>query len=130
MPGTLPGTMGAGSIHHVAWRTPDDDEQALWREKLLRTDTGVTPVRDRVYFHSIYFREPGGVLFEIATDAPGFTIDEPAQHLGSHLQLPPWLEPLRIQLEHVLPALHLPTAQVGSAKPDKPGTRGTGHDYG
>jgi glyoxalase family protein len=69
----------------------------------------VTPILDREYFHSIYFREPGGVLFEIATDPPGFTVDEPAEHLGSHLKLPPWLEPARAEIEQVLPLLHLPS---------------------
>ena len=74
----------------------------------------VTPVRDRMYFRSIYFREPGGVLFEIATDSPGFAIDEPVDHLGSHLRLPPWLEPMRPQIVQALPRLDLPAAREGA----------------
>jgi glyoxalase family protein len=75
----------------------------------------VTPVLDRQYFHSIYFHEPGGVLFEIATDPPGFTIDEPADALGTRLKLPPWLEPRRAQLERLLPPLRLPGVAQGRA---------------
>jgi hypothetical protein len=97
-----------GSVHHVAWRTPGDEQQLAWREKLIRLGLEVTPVRDRQYFHSIYFNEPGGVLFEIATDPPGFAIDEPSEQLGTHLKLPPWLETTRPMLEKVLPPLHLP----------------------
>lgn len=111
VPATGRGALGAGIIHHAAWRTPDDNEQATWRTQLLRSGAAVTPVRNRVYFRSIYFHEPGGVLFEIATDSPGFMVDEPAQHLGSHLQLPPWLEPLRSQLELVLPSVRLPSGE-------------------
>jgi glyoxalase family protein len=68
----------------------------------------VTPVQDRQYFHSIYFREPGGVLFEIATDPPGFSVDEPVEQLGTHLKLPPWLEPHRSEIENVLLPIHVP----------------------
>jgi glyoxalase family protein len=75
----------------------------------------VTPVIDRKYFHSIYFREPGGVLFEIATDPPGFAVDEPVETLGSHLVLPAWLEPDRADLQEVLPKLRLPQAKAVSA---------------
>jgi len=95
----------AGSVHHIAWRVPNEDEQNGWREAISRAGLYVTPVRDRKYFHSIYFREPGGILFEIATDGPGFAIDEPEADLGSHLQLPPWLEPERSKLERSLPQL-------------------------
>ncbi len=102
------GQIAAGTVHHVAWRTPDDKQQLAWRERLGRYGMDVTPVRDRQYFHSIYFREPGGVLFEIATDPPGFTLDEPPDRLGTGLKLPPWLEPRRDQLERVLPPLRLP----------------------
>src|SRR5947199_399052 len=84
-----------GGIHHVAWRAATDAQQLSWREALSLQGVDVTPILDRQYFHSIYFREPGGVLFEIATDPPGFTIDEPVEHLGSQLKLPPWLEPAR-----------------------------------
>jgi len=103
-----PGQIAAGTVHHVAWRVPDDEQQAAWRQWLLGLKIDVTPVRDRQYFRSIYFREPGGVLFEIATDPPGFGIDESADALGSGLRLPPWLEPRRGQLERSLPPLHLP----------------------
>jgi glyoxalase family protein len=102
------GQHAAGTVHHVAWRTPDDAQQAAWRERLASAGREVTPVRDRNYFRSIYFREPGGVLFEIATDPPGFTADEPAESLGGRLMLPPWLEPNRGLLERVLPPLRLP----------------------
>jgi glyoxalase family protein len=81
-----------------------------WREDLLRSNTRVTPVQDRQYFRSIYFREPGGVLFEIATDPSGFTVDEAAENLGAHLMLPPWLEPRREAIEADLPELRLPTS--------------------
>ncbi|MBX5496260.1 MAG: VOC family protein, partial [Bryobacteraceae bacterium] len=93
----------------VAWRTPTDEQQVLWRSALQSYN--VTPVIDRKYFHSIYFREPGGVLFEIATDPPGFAVDEPAEALGSRLQLPPWLEPRRAELEARLPKVRLPAAK-------------------
>jgi glyoxalase family protein len=102
------GGLGAGVVHHVAFRTPDDAQQRAWRTEITRLGYNVTPVMDRCYFHSIYFREPGGVLFEIATDPPGFTLDEPADQLGTKLRLPPWLEPQRAVLEAVLPPLRLP----------------------
>ena len=113
VPDGQPGRMGSGTVHHVAWRTPDDAGQTAWREHLATAGLNVTPVRDRVYFHSIYFREPGGVLFEIATDAPGFTVDETPEKLGSHLRLPPWLERLRPHIAQTLPRLDLPTARLG-----------------
>jgi glyoxalase family protein len=100
--------MGRGSVHHVAFRARDDDEQQSWRETIARAGLAVTTVQDRCYFRSIYFREPGGVLFEIATDIPGFGIDESADELGRALQLPPWLEPRRAELEARLPVLRLP----------------------
>jgi glyoxalase family protein len=102
------GRMGAGIVHHVAWRTPNDEEQLAWREEIARLVPNVTPVIDRQYFHSIYFREPGGALFEIATDPPGFTVDEPLERLGQRLKLPPWLEPQRAAIEQILPELRLP----------------------
>ncbi len=111
MPGMLQGRVAVGTIHHVAWRTPTDRAQLDWREDLLRSNTRVTPVQDRQYFRSIYFREPGGVLFEIATDPPGFTVDEAAENLGARLMLPPWLEPRREAIEADLPALRLPTSR-------------------
>jgi glyoxalase family protein len=108
LPGARRGEVSVGTVHHVAYRTPDDEHQRRWREELVKSRLNVTPVIDRKYFHSIYFREPGGVLFEIATDPPGFTIDEPIETLGSTLTLPPWLEPLRNQLESELPTVNLP----------------------
>ena len=108
LPDAARGTVAAGCVHHVAWRTPIDEQQLAWREKLIGLGLEVTPVRDRQYFHSIYFNEPGGVLFEIATDPPGFAIDEPPEELGTHLKLPPWLESTRPMLEKILPPLHLP----------------------
>lgn len=103
------GVVSVGSVHHVAWRTPGDEQQKAWREQLIEAGMNVTPVIDRKYFHSIYYREPGGVLFEIATDPPGFTVDEPAQELGQRLTLPSWLEPQRPEIEETLPPIHLPS---------------------
>ena len=105
---TLPhNRQSAGSVHHIAWRVADDASQRHWRERLIGSGTHVTEILDRQYFRSIYFREPGGVLFEIATDAPGFAVDESVQELGLHLKLPPWLEPERPKLERILPPLEL-----------------------
>jgi glyoxalase family protein len=105
------GRMGAGIVHHVAWRTQNDESQLDWRQKLVDLGFNVTPVMDRQYFHSIYFREPGGVLFEIATDPPGFTLDETPENLGTALKLPPWLEPRRDKIENALPEIQLPTRE-------------------
>jgi glyoxalase family protein len=91
--------LGKGGVHHVAFRTPDEEEQRRWRERLREAGLGVTSQIDRYYFRSIYFREPGGVLFEIATDGPGFATDEDAAHLGERLSLPPFLEGQRRQIE-------------------------------
>ncbi len=104
--GFLPGREGAGSVHHIAFRAADDAVQAAMVER-LRTQHGqrVTEQRDRNYFRSVYFREPGGVLFEIATDVPGFAVDEPAETLGQALKLPPQYEAQRARIEAVLPAL-------------------------
>ena len=102
------GSVLAGTVHHIAWRTPDDAQQREWLGEITRLGYNVSPVMDRKYFHSIYFREPGGILFEIATDSPGFAVDEPPEQLGTSLVLPPWLEPRRAQLEAVLPPLRLP----------------------
>jgi glyoxalase family protein len=98
-----------GSVHHVAWRTANDDSQVAWREVLLRAGRNVTPVIDRWYFKSIYFREPGGVLFEIATDGPGFTVDESPEKLGTSLSLPPWFQVRRDRLDEILPSIVVPT---------------------
>lgn len=90
---------GAGSIHHIAFRVPMDEEQLEYQSALRAAGYGVTAVRDRSYFHSIYYREPGGVLFEIATEGPGFAIDEPVEALGESLKLPEWFEPTRSAIE-------------------------------
>lgn len=105
MPNQGRGSLGAGSIHHIAYRVPDDTAQRAWQERLVNTGLNVTNVRDRQYFHSIYFREPGGVLFELATDLPSFLIDESPESLGTSLKLPPWLEPQRADIEARLPAI-------------------------
>lgn len=97
-----------GMVHHIAFRVADEAEQNDWRERLIAAGVWVTRVIDRQYFHSIYFREPGGVLFEIATDGPGFLIDEPADALGETLRLPSWLEPLRESIERRLPLVDFP----------------------
>jgi glyoxalase family protein len=105
------GSIAVGSVHHVAWRTPSDEQQELWRQFLSERRRDVTPILDRRYFHSIYFHEPGGALFEIATDPPGFAVDEAVEHLGTRLKLPPWLEKNRALLEQALPALVVPSLQ-------------------
>jgi predicted esterase/catechol 2,3-dioxygenase-like lactoylglutathione lyase family enzyme len=106
--GFLRGVGGAGTVHHVAWRVPDDSGELALRAELIAAGYEATPVIDRQYFHSVYFHEPGGVLFELATDPPGFAIDEPVAHLGERLMLPPQFEPQRSQLEAILPPIHLP----------------------
>jgi glyoxalase family protein len=108
MPDARRGAGGAGTVHHIAWRTPDFDSQLEWRARLAAAGHNVTPVMDRNYFRSIYFREPGGVLFEIATDPPGFTIDEPLDRLGAELKLPPQYEPVRERIEQILPPIEVP----------------------
>ena len=107
--GEPPGHVSVGTVHHIAWRTPTDEQELSWRERLSEVGFEVTPVRDRQYFHSIYFVEPSGVLFEIATDPPGFATDETIDQLGSSLKLPPWLEPRRAELEAILPPIQRPT---------------------
>ncbi len=106
-PASVRGHISAGTVHHVAWRAADDADQVAWREAVAESGLHVTPVLDRQYFRSIYFREPGGVLFEIATDPPGFTRDEPVESLGSSLKLPPWLEPERKRIEQALPPIEV-----------------------
>jgi glyoxalase family protein len=103
------GRVAAGSVHHIAFRVKDQAEQLQWREHLVDLGYNVTPIIDRTYFHSIYFREPGGVLFEIATDPPGFTLDEKVEELGTHLCLPPWMESARSQIEQILPRIQVPS---------------------
>jgi glyoxalase family protein len=102
-----PARLGTGGVHHVAFRTPNDEEHRSWRQRIAGTGLGVTQVIDRYYFRSIYFREPGRVLFEIATDGPGFATDEDAAHLGERLALPPFLEPRRQEIEAGLRPLGL-----------------------
>ena len=102
------GLNGAGTIHHIAFRTPDDATHVAAHREVGQHGLGVSPVIDRAYFKSIYYREPGGVLFEIATDQPGFAIDEPVESLGSRLGLPPRLEPFRTEIEAALPKLDVP----------------------
>jgi glyoxalase family protein len=99
------GVNSAGTVHHIAFRCADDNEQLRWREQLVELGLHVTQVIDRFYFHSIYFREPGGILFEIATEGPGFTADEPVEHLGENLKLPPQYEEHRAEIERALPPI-------------------------
>ena len=101
------GLQSAGTVHHIAFRAPDLATMSTWQQELLGEGVQVTQILDRQYFKSIYFREPGGVLFEIATDTPGFDIDEPLLELGRSLKLPPWLEPSRDQIAASLPELPL-----------------------
>jgi glyoxalase family protein len=94
-----------GTIHHIAWRVPDDDAQLAMQTCLDAAGLAVSDVRDRTYFRSIYYREHGGILFEIATDVPGFAVDEPAGSLGNELKLPPQFEKSRAQITLSLPPL-------------------------
>jgi len=110
-----PGRVAVGTVHHVAWRTPTNEQQGKWREIIRDLQYNVTPIIDRTYFQSIYFREPGGVLFEIATDPPGFAVDEPADKIGSSLVLPSWLESERSELGRILPPIRLPELTGGQA---------------
>lgn len=110
------GQLGAGTVHHIAWRTPDDAQQGAWRRRLVDEGYNVSPVMDRTYFHSIYYREPGGVLFEIATDPPGFAVDEAPDHLGEALRLPPHVVAHRDRLERALPPLRLPHRKAGARR--------------
>jgi glyoxalase family protein len=112
------GIMGAGAVHHIAWACPPEDHTA-WRSRVLNAGGSPTPVIDRFYFRSIYFREPSGVLFEIATIGPGFSLDEPKERLGERLSLPPSFEPMREKIEPLLTPLPNPRA---SLQPGAPGT--------
>lgn len=117
-PGTLVDVIGSnlatqgltagGTVHHIAFRVPDQETQEAWRQELVSRGHQVTQIMDRQYFTSIYFREPGGVLFEIATDTPGFDIDEPLLELGRSLKLPPWLEPSREAIENAVAPIRIP----------------------
>jgi glyoxalase family protein len=94
--------IGPGATHHIAWRTADDASEQAWHERLVQLGLRPTPVQDRKYFRSVYFRMPDGILVEIATDGPGFLVDEPKETVGQALSLPPWLEPERETLERAL----------------------------
>jgi glyoxalase family protein len=100
-----PGRAGGGMVHHIAFRARDDQEQLVWQQRLHEMGVAVTPVRDRNYFRSIYFTTPGGILFEIATDPPGFAVDEPLVRLGQSLKLPSQYEAIRADIEAHLPSL-------------------------
>lgn len=108
------GRWGPGAVHHAAWRTPDDDEEMALRERIHQVGLQPTPQIDRFWFRSVYFREPGGVLFELATDGPGFAVDEDPDRLGEALVLPPWMEDDREKIEAGLPPLQ-PPARAGAA---------------
>ena len=105
MPNESRGSWGTGGVHHIAWRVPDDAAELEVRERISAAKRRPTEVIDRFWFKSVYFLEPGGVLFEIATDGPGFTVDEDLSSLGEHLVLPPWLEAHRSEIESALPPL-------------------------
>jgi glyoxalase family protein len=107
-PGLSQGRPGAGTVHHIAFRVATASEQLDWQRRISDLGYRVSPVMDRTYFQSIYFREPGGILFEIATDVPGFTSDEAESELGTNLRLPSWMERSRARIEAVLPAITLP----------------------
>jgi glyoxalase family protein len=111
LPSEQRGSWGPGVVHHVAWRVPDDRAELAARAEVSRAGGHPTEVIDRFWFRSVYFREPGGVLFEIATDGPGFAVDEPTESLGERLVLPPWFEPARERIEQGLQPLHAPVAQ-------------------
>ena len=106
------GAWGVGSVHHLAWRVDDEEHQVFVRSQVEAAGADATPVIDRFWFKSVYFKEPGGVLFELATDGPGFATDEDPAHLGETLVLPPWLEPSRERIEAVLPSLTTPDPRV------------------
>jgi glyoxalase family protein len=105
LPAERQGTWGVGSVHHIAWRVPDDEGQREAQQRVSAAGRQPTDVIDRFWFKSVYFREPGGALFEVATDGPGFAVDESPEALGTTLVLPPWLEPSRSRIEAALPAL-------------------------
>jgi glyoxalase family protein len=108
LPNERRGAWGTGGIHHVAWRVKDTPEEMEVRAKAAAAGLRPTQQIDRFWFKSVYFKEPGGVLFELATDGPGFAHDEDPEHLGEQLILPPWLEPHRAQIEAALPPVRMP----------------------
>ena len=111
LPNERRGRWGTGGVHHVAWRTNDVPEEMTVRAEVEGSGLHPTPLIDRFWFQSVYFKEPGGVLFELATDGPGFGVDEDMDHLGEQLVLPPWLEPDRAAIEAGLPPLTLPQGE-------------------
>ncbi len=114
VPAVRRGAWGTGSIHHLAWRVEDDAHEAEIRAQVQSHGAHPTPVIDRFWFKSVYFKEPGGVLFELATDGPGFAVDEDPQHLGETLVLPPWLESDRAAIEATLPLLTMPSINAAA----------------
>jgi len=115
LPDTHRGAWGVGAVHHVAWRVPDEGAQGLVRDAAIAGGRRPTQVIDRFWFHSVYFTEPGGALFEVATDGPGFAVDESPDALGERLVLPPWLESQRAEIEQGLPPLTMPTSDAAGA---------------
>jgi len=109
--GTQRGMSGSGTVHHLAFATASDEDQLQVRERIENRGLQITPVLDRQYFHSVYFREPGGILFEVATNPPGFSIDEPVESMGQSLKLPEWIEPQRKSLELKLEDLNIDLAK-------------------
>lgn len=123
-PAAPPGRPGSGTVHHIAFRTPSDRAQLRWQARLRKAGHQVTGVRDRNYFRSIYFHAPGGVLFEMATDPPGFAVDEPLAQLGTALKLPEQYEPMRAAIERRLPPLPSPGIhRAVDADPRRPDDR-------
>ena len=118
-PGMRRGAWGVGCVHHMAWRVEDEEHQMEMRTRLETAGVKATPVIDRFWFKSVYFHEPGGVLFELATDGPGFAVDEDRDHLGESLVLPPWLEPARAEIEHLLPPLSRPVPAATGPRDEK-----------
>jgi glyoxalase family protein len=110
------GAWGVGSVHHLAWVVEDEQEQLRVRAQVEAGGSRATPVIDRFWFKSVYFKEPGGVLFELATKGPGFAVDEDRAHLGESLVLPPWFEPARAEIERALPPLRMPAAEPQEAR--------------
>jgi len=110
------GAWGVGSVHHLAWAVADEEEQLRLRAQVENGGSRATPVIDRFWFKSVYFKEPGGVLFELATEGPGFSVDEDPAHLGEGLVLPPWFEPAREEIERNLPPLKMPAREPQEAR--------------
>jgi glyoxalase family protein len=106
-----------GAVHHLAWAVPDLDEELQVRAQVEAAGGRATDVIDRFWFKSVYFKEPGGVLFEIATEGPGFAVDEDPAHLGESLVLPPWFEPSRAEIARALPDLRPPASHNVAARP-------------